>query len=209
MEILFENVFTRDEEWAKAVTAQACKLQHTSNLYYTEPCALLAEALCQKTGMKKVFFSNSGAEANECAIKVARKYSAEKKGDEFYTIITLRNSFHGRTLTTLSATGQDVFHKLFNPLTPGFSHVTANDTAQLINAVESLKPAGIMLEMVQGEGGVIPLDKEFVMAAQSLATENNKFITNQIKYFLIDGKITAKVQDVIKEKKKNEFTFKY
>ena len=162
-----------DEEWAKAVTTQACRLQHTSNLYYTEPCALLAETLCEKTGMKKVFFSNSGAEANECAIKVARKYSAEKKGDEFYTIITLRNSFHGRTLTTLSATGQDVFHKLFNPLTPGFAHVTANDTAQLINAVESLKPAGIMLEMVQGEGGVIPLDKEFVITAQSLAIENN------------------------------------
>ncbi len=162
-----------DEEWAKAVTAQACKLQHTSNLYYTEPCALLAEAMCQKTGMKKVFFSNSGAEANECAIKVARKYSAEKKGDEFYTIITLKNSFHGRTLTTLSATGQDVFHKLFNPLTPGFAHVTANDTAGLINAVETLKPAGIMLEMVQGEGGVIPLDKEFVTAAQRLASEND------------------------------------
>ena len=162
-----------DEEWTKAVTAQACRLQHTSNLYYTEPCALLAEALCQKTGMKKVFFSNSGAEANECAIKVARKYSAQKKGDEFYTIITLKNSFHGRTLTTLSATGQDVFHKLFNPLTPGFAHVAANDTQELINAVEALKPAGIMLEMVQGEGGVIPLDKEFVITAQRLATEND------------------------------------
>ncbi len=162
-----------DDEWTKAVTEQACRLQHTSNLYYTEPCVLLAQALCEKTGMKKVFFSNSGAEANECAIKVARKYSAEKKGDEFFTIITLKNSFHGRTLTTLSATGQDVFHKLFNPLTPGFVHVTANDMQELINTVNAVKPAGIMLEMVQGEGGVIPLQKDFVLTAQKLATEND------------------------------------
>ena len=116
-----------DEQWLAAVTAQLNKLQHTSNLYYTEPCAMLAKALCEKTGMKKVFFSNSGAEANECAIKVARKYSAEKKGDDHYTIITLVNSFHGRTLTTLSATGQEHFHKLFNPLTPGFVSVEANN----------------------------------------------------------------------------------
>ena len=164
---------TADDTWLGAVQEQLCKLQHTSNLYYTEPCALLAKALCEKTGMKKVFFSNSGAEANECAIKVARKYSAEKKGDDFFTIITLVNSFHGRTLTTLSATGQDVFHKLFNPLTPGFVHVPANDVAALETAVASCKPAGIMLEVVQGEGGVLPLNAEFVHAAAKLAADND------------------------------------
>ena len=162
-----------DEQWVAATTAQLAKLQHTSNLYYTEPCALLAKALCEKTGMKKVFFSNSGAEANECAIKVARKYSAEKKGDDHYTIITLINSFHGRTLTTLSATGQDHFHKLFNPLTPGFVHVPANDVAALEKAVAECKPAGIMLEVVQGEGGVLPLTAEFLSTAAKLATEQD------------------------------------
>ena len=162
-----------DEAWLCAVTAQLSKLQHTSNLYYTEPCALLAKALCEKTGMKKVFFSNSGAEANECAIKVARKYSAEKKGDDHYTIITLVNSFHGRTLTTLSATGQDHFHKLFNPLTPGFVSVEANNIAALQEAVATCKPAGILFEVVQGEGGVLPLTAEFVTAAAKLAKEND------------------------------------
>ncbi|MDO4734366.1 MAG: aminotransferase class III-fold pyridoxal phosphate-dependent enzyme, partial [Lachnospiraceae bacterium] len=112
-----------DDEWQKAVTEQIGKVQHMSNLYYTEPCAKLAQMLCERTGMKKVFFSNSGAEANECAIKVARKYSAEKKGADCYTIVTLKNSFHGRTLTTLAATGQDHFHELFQPLTPGFVSV--------------------------------------------------------------------------------------
>ena len=162
-----------DEQWVAATTAQLAKLQHTSNLYYTEPCALLAKALCEKTGMKKVFFSNSGAEANECAIKVARKYSAEKKGDDHYTIITLINSFHGRTLTTLAATGQDHFHKLFNPLTPGFVHVPANDVAALEKAVAECKPAGIMLEVVQGEGGVLPLTAEFLSTAAKLAAEQD------------------------------------
>ena len=162
-----------DDQWVAAVTAQAAKLQHTSNLYYTEPCAKLARLLCEKTGMKKVFFSNSGAEANECAIKAARKYSAEKKGPDCYTIITLVNSFHGRTLTTLSATGQDHFHKLFNPLTPGFAHVEANNTAALEALVEQVNPAGIMLECVQGEGGVIPLDRAFVCTAAKLAKEKD------------------------------------
>ena len=162
-----------DEAWLSAVTAQLNKLQHTSNLYYTEPCALLAQALCEKTGLKKVFFSNSGAEANECAIKVARKYSAEKKGDDHYTIITLVNSFHGRTLTTLSATGQDHFHKLFNPLTPGFVSVEANNIAALQEAVATCKPAGILFEVVQGEGGVLPLTAEFVSAAAKLAQDND------------------------------------
>ena len=162
-----------DDTWTAAVTAQLGKLQHTSNLYYTEPCAKLAEALCLRTGMKKVFFSNSGAEANECAIKVARKYSADTKGAEHYTIITLEHSFHGRTLTTLSATGQDHFHTLFNPLTPGFVHVRPNDIAALEAAVDSVKPAGVFFEVIQGEGGVLPLTKEFVQAAAKLCKERD------------------------------------
>lgn len=164
---------TGDDTWLEAVTAQLGKLQHTSNLYYTEPCAKLAEALCLRTGMKKVFFSNSGAEANECAIKVARKYSADTKGAEHYTIITLEHSFHGRTLTTLSATGQDHFHTLFNPLTPGFVHVKPNDIAALEAAVDSVKPAGVFFEVIQGEGGVLPLTKEFVQAAAKLCKERD------------------------------------
>ena len=162
-----------DEEWTKAVTEQACKLQHTSNLYYTGPCAKLAKLLCEKTGMKKVFFSNSGAEANECAIKVARKYSAQKKGADCYTIVTLVNSFHGRTLTTLAATGQEHFHKDFQPLTPGFIHVPANELNALEQAVAEYKVAGILLECVQGEGGVNPLTPEYVRFAEKLAKERD------------------------------------
>ena len=162
-----------DEDWKKAVIEQISKVQHTSNLYYTSPCALLAKALCERTGMRKVFFSNSGAESNECAIKAARKYSAEKKGDDCYTVITLKNSFHGRTLTTLSATGQDVFHKLFNPLTPGFVHTEANDSDALVKLVDEVNPAAIMIECVQGEGGVLPLTMEFAATVQSLATEKD------------------------------------
>ena len=162
-----------DDTWQQAVTTQLGKVQHTSNLYYTEPCAHLAELLCEKTGMKKVFFSNSGAEANECAIKVARKYSAEKKGPDCYTILTLVNSFHGRTLTTLAATGQAHFHELFQPLTPGFVHVEANNVEALKKAVEENNLAGIMLECVQGEGGVNPLTPEFMAAAETLAKEKD------------------------------------
>ena len=162
-----------DDEWVAATTAQLQKLQHVSNLYYTEPCAKLAQLLCEKTGMKKVFFSNSGAESNECAIKVARRYSAEKKGADCYTILTLEKSFHGRTLTTLAATGQDHFHALFQPLTPGFLHVEPNNVAALEKAVAENKIAGIMLECVQGEGGVNPLTREFVTAAAKLAKEND------------------------------------
>ena len=162
-----------DPDWTSAVTAQLTKLQHTSNLYYTEPCARLAQLLCEKTGLKKVFFSNSGAEANECAIKVARKYSAMKKGADCYTILTLVNSFHGRTLTTLAATGQDHFHKDFQPLTPGFAHVQANNIQQLQEAVATMNTAGIMLECVQGEGGVNPLTAEYVKAAAALARERD------------------------------------
>lgn len=151
-----------DNEWIKAVTEQLNKLQHTSNLYYTEPCAMLAKMLCERTGMKKVFFSNSGAEANECAIKAARKYAAEKKGADCYTIITLENSFHGRTLTTLSATGQEHYHELFQPLTPGFIHTPAEDTEKLKKLVRENKIAAIMIECVQGEGGVNSLSIPFV-----------------------------------------------
>lgn len=162
-----------DDAWTAAVTRQAATLQHTSNLYYTAPCARLAQLLCQKTGMDKVFFCNSGAEANECAIKVARKYSAEKKGEDCYTILTLRNSFHGRTLTTLSATGQEHFHKLFNPLTPGFAYVDAGDIAGLEAAAQQYKIAGILLECVQGEGGVIPLTKDFTDAVAAICAEQD------------------------------------
>ena len=162
-----------DETWVQAVTAQLGTLQHTSNLYYTGPCARLAKLLCEKTGMKKVFFGNSGAEANECAIKVARKYSATKKSADCFTIITLVNSFHGRTVTTLAATGQDHYHHDFQPLTPGFVHVNANDIEALTAMVETSKIAGIMLECVQGEGGVIPLSKEFVTAAAALAEKHD------------------------------------
>ncbi len=162
-----------DKVWIDAVYEQLKKVQHTSNLYYTEPCAILAQLLCQKTGMKKVFFANSGAEANECAIKVARKYGAEKKGEGYSTIITLKNSFHGRTLTTLSATGQDKFHELFQPLTVGFAYATANDLTSVERLVKENKTCAIMLEVVQGEGGVIPLDKDFILGVDKLCKAND------------------------------------
>lgn len=165
-----------DDEWKSAVIEQINKIQHTSNLYYTEPCALLAKALCEKTGMKKVFFSNSGAEANECAIKVARKYAAENKGAEYYNIITLENSFHGRTLTTLAATGQEHYHELFTPLTGGFIHTPANDLDALKTAVQKNKIAAVMIECVQGEGGVVPLCKDFVEGLYSLSKEEDFLI---------------------------------
>lgn len=157
------NIFGySDSEWVNAVTGQLNCLQHTSNLYYSEPCVELAQMLCEKTGMKKVFFSNSGAEANECAIKTARKYAAEKKGPEYNTIITLKNSFHGRTITTLAATGQEVFHKDFLPLTEGFVYCEANNCDELEQLVINGKIAAIMFETVQGEGGVLPLEQKFV-----------------------------------------------
>ncbi len=151
-----------DEAWVDAVTAQLGKVQHMSNLYYTEPCARLAQMLCEKTGLKKVFFANSGAEANECAIKVARKYAYEQKGEEYFTIITLKNSFHGRTITTLAATGQDHYHELFQPLTPGFISVDAGDFEGLKAAALTHKAAAVMMECVQGEGGVIAMDPAFI-----------------------------------------------
>ena len=158
-----------DSDWINAVNKQLNKIQHTSNLYYTKPDTELAEMLCRRTGLKKVFFSNSGAEANECAIKVARKYAAEKKGAEYNTIITLKNSFHGRTVTTLAATGQEIFHKVFLPLTEGFVYAEANNTADLKQKVSENKVAAIMFEPVQGEGGVMPLSKEFVTAIAEIA----------------------------------------
>ena len=160
-----------DEVWQKAVTGQLSSLQHSSNLYYTGPCAELAQVLCEKSGMKKVFYCNSGAEANECAIKAARKYAQEKKGSDYYTIITLRNSFHGRTLTTLAATGQDHFHELFQPLTPGFVH--ASTLEEIKEIVSSQKIAGIMIECVQGEGGVNVQSQEFVKGIYDLCQKED------------------------------------
>ena len=162
-----------DEAWVQAVTAQLGKVQHMSNLYYTQPCARLAELLCEKTGMAKVFFGNSGAEANECAIKVARKYAAEKKGPEYSVIVTLEQSFHGRTLTTLAATGQEHYHELFQPLTPGFVHTPANDFEAMKAVCEKYKVAGILMECIQGEGGVISLEADFVKQTAEYAKAND------------------------------------
>ena len=162
-----------DDEWIKSINEQLSLLQHTSNLYYSEPCAKLAEILCKRTGMKKVFFSNSGAEANECAIKVARKYGEKNKGAEYTTIITLKNSFHGRTLTTLAATGQDVFHNDFLPLTKGFVHAEANNIEDVKKLIKENKCCGIMFEVVQGEGGVLALDKSFVLGLEAIAKEED------------------------------------
>lgn len=156
-----------------AITEQLNKCQHTSNLYYSEPCARLAKLLCEKTGAKKVFFGNSGAEANECAIKVARLWGSLNKGEKYYNIITLKNSFHGRTLTTLSATGQDVFHKYFNPLTEGFLYAEANNADSVERLLLENKCCAIMMELVQGEGGVMALDKDFVKAVSLLCEKYN------------------------------------
>ena len=170
-----------DDIWRKAVTEQIGKLQHMSNLYYTAPCAKLAEMLCARTGMKKVFFSNSGAEANECAIKAARKYGFQKRGADCYEIVTLVNSFHGRTLTTLAATGQDVFHAQFQPLTPGFRHIPANDLAA-VDAIDPAKTCAIMVECVQGEGGVNPLNKDFAQKIAAFCKENDVLlITDEVQ----------------------------
>ena len=162
-----------DDVWRQAVEEQLSKVQHMSNLYYTAPCAKLAEMLCERTGMKKVFFSNSGAESNECAIKAARKYAAQAHGADCFTIVTLKNSFHGRTLTTLAATGQDHYHELFRPLTPGFAHVPAEDVEALAALAETTKIAGILIECVQGEGGVVPLSREYVQAVAALCKEKD------------------------------------
>ena len=165
-----------DKEWQKAVTAQLGRLQHTSNFYYTGPCAHLAEMLCQRTGMKKVFFSNSGAEANECAIKAARKYAAAELGAEYSTIVTLQGSFHGRTLATLAATGQDVFHRDYQPLPKGFVYAKPGDLDQLAALLKNHRCAAVMMEVVQGEGGVNVLDKEYLQKAAALAADHGALV---------------------------------
>lgn len=161
-----------DDEWKNAVINQLDKLQHVSNLYYTSPCARLAKLLCDRSGMKKVFFSNSGAEANEGAIKFARKYSFDKYGEGRKTIITLLDSFHGRTITTLSATGQDVFHKTFGPFTQGFKYCPANDIEALEDMISD-DVCAIMFECIQGEGGVNTLEYDFVKAIERIAREKD------------------------------------
>ena len=161
-----------DLNWAEAVSKQAHKLQHTSNLYYTAPCSKLAKRLCRRTGMSKVFFGNSGAEANEGAIKAARKYSFDHYGEGRDQIITLVNSFHGRTLATLTATGQDTFHHYFGPFNDGFVYTQAGDIEALTKLVDK-QTCAVMLELVQGEGGVVPLDQEYVQAVRSLCDEKD------------------------------------
>lgn len=161
-----------DEGWLKAVEKQLGKLCHASNLYYTKPQGKLAKLLCEKTGMSKVFFCNSGAEANECAIKVARKYAADQFGENVRpVIVTLENSFHGRTLATLAATGQDVFHHDFGPFPGGFVYAKPNDVDSLVAALDSNPCCAVLIETVQGEGGVVPLSYEYVNAVRRLTSE--------------------------------------
>ena len=176
------NIFgINDKEWVDAVCNQARTIQHTSNLYYSVPQVKLAKLLCKKTGMKKVFFANSGAESNECAIKTARKYSFDKYGEGRYEIITLVNSFHGRTIATLSATGQDVFHQYFMPFVDGFKYVHANDIDELDKAISN-KTCAIMIETVQGEGGVNALDAEFIKHIDKVCKEKDLvFIVDEVQ----------------------------
>lgn len=161
-----------DQGWVDAVTAQAAKLGHISNLFYAEPYAKVARKLCVRTGMSNVMFGNSGAEANEAMIKLARKYSYDKYGKGRGTVITLHNSFHGRTITTLAATGQDKFHDFFFPFTEGFRYADANDLDS-VEAVAGHDVCGVMMELVQGEGGVLPLDREFVRAVADLCAKRD------------------------------------
>ncbi|HNX61430.1 MAG TPA: aspartate aminotransferase family protein [Candidatus Limiplasma sp.] len=160
--------------WEKAVCEQAHALAHVSNLYYTTPQAELAKLLCEKSGMKRVFFGNSGAEANECAIKAARKYSADRHGENVRpVIVTLNNSFHGRTLATLAATGQDVFHHDFGPFPEGFAYAEPGDTEGLKTLLDTLPVCAVMLETVQGEGGVEPLTREYLQAVRDMTAERD------------------------------------
>ena len=161
-----------DLTWAEAVSEQAHKLQHTSNLYYTAPCGKLAKKLCKRTGMSKVFFGNSGAEANEGAIKAARKYSFDHYGKGRDVVITLVNSFHGRTIATLTATGQEVFHNYFGPFNEGFQYVPAGDIEALRELVDR-HTCAVMMELIQGEGGVMALDPEYVQAVRALCDEKD------------------------------------
>ena len=161
-----------NEGWVKAVSDQAGNIQHISNYYYREVAGVLAEKLTKATGLSKVFFGNSGAEANECAIKVARKYSFDKYGKDRNEIITLKNSFHGRTIATLSATGQDVFHNYFFPFVGGFSYADANDIESLKEKITD-KTCAVMVETVQGEGGVNILDSEYLQAVRDICTDRD------------------------------------
>lgn len=161
-----------NEGWVEAVTKQASNIQHMSNYFYSPQASALAEKLCKLTGMAKVCFGNSGAEANECAIKIARKYSFDKYGEGRNEIITLRNSFHGRTVTTLSATGQDVFHNFFFPFTEGFKYIEAGDMSVLENAVSG-KTCAVMLELIQGEGGVNIMDMDYAKALFDFCAERD------------------------------------
>lgn len=171
------NIFGAcDEIWQQAVTKQLGKLSHISNIFYTQPQVILAQKLCEKTGMKKVFFSNSGAESNECAIKAARKYSHDKYGDGRYTIITLKNSFHGRTMATLTACGQDELHQDFGPFLDGFVYAEADNFESVKTLAEENNVCAIMMEMIQGEGGVHPLDKDFVQQVVAYAHEHDILI---------------------------------
>lgn len=161
-----------DDGWTKAVSTQASTLQHISNLYYSPLQTELAKRLCNLTGFSKVFFCNSGAEANECAVKLARKYSFEKYGKERTEIVTLENSFHGRTITTLAATGQDVFHNYFFPFTEGFSFAKANDMQSVKDKINS-NTCAVMIELIQGEGGVNPLEQSFVKELAEYCKQND------------------------------------
>ncbi|MDD3428379.1 MAG: aspartate aminotransferase family protein [Oscillospiraceae bacterium] len=161
-----------NDAWAQAVCAQVQTLNHTSNLYYTLPGTQLAEKLCKKTGYEKVFFGNSGAEANEGMIKAARKYSSDKYSHRRSEIIVLQNSFHGRTITTLAATGQEVFHKNFTPLTAGFCYAVAGNLADVESKITP-NTCAVMVEMIQGEGGVVALDKNFVQQLAALCAKND------------------------------------
>lgn len=170
-----------DKEWVDAVVHQANTLQHSSNLYYTAPQVMVAKMLCEKTNMKKVFFGNSGAEANECAIKAARKYSYDKYGLGRSEIITLQNSFHGRTIATLSATGQDVFHQWFFPFVGDFKYCPASDIDALKGLI-SEKTCAIMIETVQGEGGVVALDPKFIKYIDLVCKEKDiLFIVDEVQ----------------------------
>lgn len=175
------NIFgVNDEEWKNAVIAQMNSIQHASNLYYTKPQADLARLLCERTGAKKVFFGNSGAEANECAIKAARKYGEIKYGADRKQIITLKESFHGRTLATLAATGQDAFHKYYGPFPEGF--VYADPTIEGVEACMNERTCAVMIECIQGESGVNVLDKDFVQAVEKLCRERDIiFICDEVQ----------------------------
>ena len=170
-----------DEGWVAAVTAQLNKLQHISNLYYTEPCVLAAKLICEKSGMKKVFFGNSGAEANEGVIKAARKYSFQKYGEGRSKIVALENSFHGRTMAALSATGQNVYHNFFFPFVDGFVFAKANDTEDMLSKLTD-DVCAVMMELVQGEGGVMPLEKEYVQAVYAACQKKDiLFIVDEVQ----------------------------